>query len=144
MSGLGAFDVGFAGHILKVSTATKRADLALDALAKRGKLAATRTKTIGSKPSSAHTANHMIPVDSLDNDLVQGALEAGFDFNGAANGMWAIQKGAHPNYSARVAEDLRDMAMSNQGMFPTEARALIENYVDRLRLNVIRNNGVID
>jgi RHS repeat-associated protein len=144
MSGLGAFDLGYGGNIAKVYVATKRAELAMDAIKNRGKLSEALTKTIGGKPSAAHTANHMIPVDSLDNDLVQKALEGGFDFNGRANGMWAIQKGKHPNYSARVGRDLADLAEENPGILPSEARSLIESYVDDLRLDVQLNKGIID
>jgi len=59
MSGPGAFDVGYGAHILKVHQATKKADLALNALKNRGKLNEALTKTIGAKPSSAHTATYL-------------------------------------------------------------------------------------
>ncbi|MGR3437937.1 AHH domain-containing protein [Salipiger abyssi] len=54
------------------------------------------------------TAHHVIDVDRLDKDLVQKALEGGFEFNGAENGMWAKQSSGrgHRAYSTWVSRQL--------------------------------------
>ena len=79
---------------------------------------------------SADVAHHLIPVKALkDNKVVQDAVEAGFDFNSATNGI-PINKalhGSHPNYTEYVQKQLTNWATEHQGYNPDDARKFIQN-----------------
>ena len=79
---------------------------------------------------AADIAHHIIPVKLLkENKVVQSAVEAGFDFNSATNGI-AIDKalhGSHPNYSNFVSKELDTWAKANEGYSADDARKFIQN-----------------
>ena len=72
----------------------------------------------------------MIPVKALkDSKVAQNAVEAGFDFNSATNGI-PLDKalhGSHPNYTNYVTERLDALARKNEGYDGKDARSFIQN-----------------
>ncbi|WP_290796207.1 RHS repeat domain-containing protein [Flavihumibacter sp. UBA7668] len=123
----------YAANVENIFTAIeKRGDLR-SALLKSGKLA------------KGEVAHHLIPVKILsENNVVQAAVSAGFDFNGTINGKGVDSKkhntGGHRKYSAWITEQLTNWANDpkNKGFSPEQAREFIEtnlipkakNYVD--------------
>jgi len=98
----------------------------------RGSLRGTLTGI--TKTQDAH---HIIPVQLLkENDVVKKAVEAGFDFNKASNGM-AIEKyvkatgqgrhGPHPQYTNQIRQYLNDWASQNPGY---SAQAAMDELTD--------------
>jgi RHS repeat-associated protein len=85
------------------------------------------------KRGDGKVAHHIIPVTHLENnDVVQAALQAGFDFNGAANGKGLSydkhNSGGHRKYNGMVKQ-LLDTWSENKGKkyTPDEAKKFLED-----------------
>ncbi len=101
-----------------LQTIERRADLALEAVGNRGKLRGA----IGLKAGDNRVAHHLVPIDVLDEPVVQKALEGGFKFNGAENGLAvAGQAGGHTVRNARIRREITDWAADNPDASPAEA-----------------------
>lgn len=97
----------------------------------RGNLRSTLSGILASED-----AHHIIPVQLLkENDVVKRAVEGGFDFNGAMNGL-AIEKyskstglgrhGPHPNYTEQIRQALDDWAELTTNYTPKQAKEFLE------------------
>ena len=79
--------------------------------------------------NSLDAAHHIIPVKALkESKVVQDAIDAGFDFNSATNGI-PIPKnlhGSHPNYTTYVTDALNAWAKDKK-YTPQQAREFIQN-----------------
>lgn len=108
------------------------------AIKQRGALRAVLT---GIKASE--DAHHVIPVQLLkENDVVKKAVEAGFEFNAAKNGL-AIEKfvkstkagrhGPHPKYTEQIRDYLVKWANDNQGFTAQMAKEELEDIVNQVK-----------
>jgi hypothetical protein len=122
-------DVSAYGNALIQNTIKNRGSL-------RGTLSGIKT---------GEDAHHIIPVQLLkENDVVKKAVEAGFEFNTANNGM-AIEKfvkatgvgrhGPHPNYTNQIRNFLNKWKDSpaNVNWTPNDAKNLLDGLVDDLK-----------
>ena len=93
-------------------------------------------------------AHHIIPTQILkSNTVAQDAVNAGFDFNGAVNGigLTKVAEGGvhanHPNYSEQIGEALNKFATDNKGYSPEDAKNFLEGLVGKLK-NQIQKESV--
>ncbi len=104
-----------------------------------GKAAQSGALRRAMKTPSGQQAHHLIPTDVLDNNVVQAALEAGFDFNGKANGLNVVaQSGSHPARTARIRSAFERFARNNPDYTPAQARSFAEGLVRREKADIIR------
>lgn len=78
-------------------------------------------------------AHHLIPVEALQkNEVVQAAVAAGFDFNGAANGIPVSadkhNSGGHKGYNAKVFELIKAWSdkQGDKGFTLEDAKKFLE------------------
>ena len=78
-------------------------------------------KALGKISGEAH---HIIPVKLLkENEVVQDAVSAGFDFNGAVNGVEAvIHHGSHFDYTDKINDLLHEYQKRNPNYTPEQAK----------------------
>jgi RHS repeat-associated protein len=141
MSALGAFDLGYIGNAARVEVAARRANRALDALeaANSGALRIA----LGSR--SGDLTHHVISRDLVDHDVVQAALEGGFDFNGIENGINVVhQAGNHAKYTSRIRDDLSDFAADNPDYTAEEAADFLREVADREKDDIVRNGNRVE
>ncbi|MEP3946026.1 AHH domain-containing protein [Ascidiaceihabitans sp.] len=130
-------DVARSAGVIAIGVKAQRAELALQALkSARANNGAFRKVLATPKGQQAH---HLIPVDVLDNDVVQKALEGGFEFNGKANGISVLTQagGGHRAYNARVRNDLAEFSRLNPNASPKDSANFLRDYADDLRDFVI-------
>jgi hypothetical protein len=127
-------------------------DAIKSAIKNRGSL---REALIGIK--STEEAHHIIPVQVLkDNEVVQKAVEDGFEFNSADNGI-PLEKykvgppesgrhGPHPNYNDQIKKHLEwwSEQPANQGYTPTQAREYIQDLISDIRNQIENPSGRIN
>ena len=124
------------GVARQVDTIMGRFDLAIDAYKGRSGLRAAMSTPQGQQ------AHHLIPVDVLDSNVVQAALEAGFDFNGRGNGMNVLsQAGSHSRRTQRLRDELSSFARRNPDYSASDARNFLENMVRSERRDIIQNGN---
>jgi RHS repeat-associated protein len=97
-----------------------------DAIWDRGKLA----KALGTN-GTLDAPHHVIPVSVLENsEMVQQAVEAGFEFNTIKNGIPIPSSlhntGGHLQYNNKVLKDIKDWEDLNVGYQPKDAKAYLE------------------
>lgn len=107
-------------------------ELALNG-AKNGKL----RKALGLKPGSGD-AHHIIPVQLLkEEEVVKSAVTAGFDFNGAINGIEVMQHhGSHQNYTEAIRTRIKKWMEKNKNYTPEDAKDFIEELTTEFRYEI--------
>ena len=98
--------------------------------ARNGKL----RKALGLKPGSGD-AHHIIPVQLLkEEEVVKSAVTAGFDFNGAINGIEVMQHhGSHQNYTEAIRTRIKKWMEKNKNYTPEDAKDFIEELTTEFR-----------
>jgi hemerythrin-like domain-containing protein len=90
-------------------------------------------------------AHHIIPTELLTkNKVVQDAVEAGFDFNGIANGIGVdkLVKGVgehanHPKYTDQIGEVLNKWKTDMGKKYtPEKAREFLKGYANKLKQQI--------
>jgi hypothetical protein len=78
-------------------------------------------------------AHHIIPVQLIkESKIVQGAIDAGFDFNGVANGIGvkSLSKGGthanHPAYTKKVLRQIDEWAAANPNYTNEQAASFLQ------------------
>lgn len=112
---------------------------------------ASAVKSAYSKSSSLRNAlkltsgeaHHIIPKQLLtDNDVVQDAVVAGFDFNGIINGVKAItHHGSHPKYTESIRQRILDWSKANPNYTPEEAKSFLEGLAKNLKDQISQVDG---
>ncbi|MET3046483.1 AHH domain-containing protein [Flavobacterium covae] len=84
-------------------------------------------------------AHHIIPVEAITkSEVVQKAVDAGFDFNGKINGVGikSLSKGGthtnHPNYTKQVLNNLEKLAKENPNYTAEQAKEYLEKFATKL------------
>ena len=97
-------------------------------------------KALGLTSGEAH---HIIPVQLLkENDVVQDAVAAGFDFNGIQNGIKAlINHGPHPKYTESIRKAISDWKIQNPNYTPEQAKSFIESLAGNIKKQIAKTNG---
>jgi len=108
----------------------KGAELIESQLSRRGALRGALEKA-GKKLDGVWQAHHIIPIEALNkSEVVQAAVQAGFDVNSATNGMALStdkHSGSHKKYNAFILESLGEWAKKQKGdIDPKKAREFIE------------------
>ena len=119
----------------------KRVDAVAKTVAKRGALRKAMGLTDATKE-----AHHLIPVKLLkENDVVQDAVAAGFQFNGKRNGL-AVAKGhgSHPSYTKALEKKINDWKDANPDYTPEQAKAFLEKLADKAKTAITNNGGVVN
>ena len=106
--------------------------------------------------TAGQEAHHLIPVQLLkENQVVKKAVEEGFDFNGAINGIpldkyidatGAGRHGPHKNYTDQIRAYLDEWVElpANKGKWtPQQARDELEDLVGHLRERIKNTSGRI-
>ena len=101
--------------------------------ARNGKL----RKALGLKPGSGD-AHHIIPVQLLkEEEVVKSAVTAGFDFNGAINGIEVMQHhGSHQNYTEAIRTRIKKWMEKNKNYTPEDAKDFIEELTTEFRYEI--------
>ncbi len=131
------------GAVSNVNRTAKRAGLALSAFREaRRNNQAFRKATGAVRDQQAH---HVIPVDTLDHDVVQKTLEGGFKFNGSVNGVAVARQagGGHKAYTGRVRDDLDGFLQANPKASPQEAREFLEDLADDYKDDIVSDGLVV-
>lgn len=72
------------------------------------------------------------------------ALEGGYKFNGAENGMAVLkQAGGHPAYNRRIRQELEDFARRNPKATASEAAEALRRIAERERKQISRLNDEV-
>ena len=97
-------------------------------------------KALGLTSGEAH---HIIPVELLkENNVVQDAVAAGFDFNGVVNGVQATKHhGPHNEYTKMVRRALDDFKKTYPDYTPEQAKVFLENLAGDLKKNIQNNKN---
>ncbi|AWM14185.1 hypothetical protein DI487_10210 [Flavobacterium sediminis] len=134
---------GFEGRTFKSAWAAKKwlgnamefGVKSADAIANRSKLA--KAINITQKGMQAH---HIIPVEALTkSEVVQKAVDAGFDFNGVVNGIGvkALNEGGthanHPTYTKQILENLTKWSKENVNYTGEQAKEYLEKFAGKLK-----------
>ncbi|MBT2563802.1 AHH domain-containing protein [Pedobacter sp. ISL-68] len=129
------------------SKGTKVADAILDNSALR--------KALGAAIKAGEEAHHIIPVQLLKEEkVVQDAVNAGFEFNTAVNGI-ALKKytkageavvdggvhANHPNYTKQIRKALNDFSKANKNYTPAQAKEFLNDLVGELK-SIIKKESI--
>ena len=103
-------------------------------LAIKGARSGKLRKALGLKPGSGD-AHHIIPVQLLnEEDVVKSAVTAGFDFNGAINGIEVMQHhGSHQKYTEAIRARIKKWKEKNKNYTPEKAKDFIEELTTEFR-----------
>ena len=106
----------------------------------KGMRAGKLRKALGLTSGEAH---HIIPVQLLkENDVVQDAVAAGFDFNGIQNGIKALKNhGPHSKYTESIRKAIGDWKNQNPDYTPEQAKAFIESLAGNIKKQISKTNG---
>ena len=98
--------------------------------ARSGKL----RKALNLKPGSGD-AHHIIPVQLLnEEEVVKSAVTAGFDFNGAINGIEVMQHhGSHQKYTEAIRKRIKNWMEEHKNYTPEDAKDFIEELTTEFR-----------
>ncbi|MEZ4906500.1 MAG: AHH domain-containing protein [Saprospiraceae bacterium] len=103
--------------------------------------------------TSTQQAHHLIPIELLEkNEVVQDAVNAGFDFNGIINGKGLssvgnppIHLGSHPHYTTLIESKIADWldVVNNNGTYsPNAAKTYLETLTNQIK-QAINSNPTI-
>ncbi len=97
-------------------------------------------KALGNISGEAH---HIIPVKLLkENEVVQDAVSAGFDFNGAINGVEAIKHhGPHNKYTNEIEGLINAWHNKHKDYTPEQAKNFLEKVADKYKDLIKQNAG---
>lgn len=86
------------------------------------------------------SAHHIIPIQLLkDNEVVQDAVSAGFDFNGAINGVKAVKNhGPHLDYTQKIRTLLDDFIELHPNYTPEDAKNFLESVAKKYKEDIIK------
>ena len=109
----------------------------------KGVRAGRLRKALGLTSGEAH---HIIPVQLLkENTVVQDAVSAGFDFNGAINGVQAIKHhGPHSQYTKKIQEMISSWQERNPNYTPKQAKKFLESIANQYKKQIQKNGGDIN
>ncbi len=123
-----------------LQTIQRRADLAFDAIGNRGALRGA----LGLKNGDGLQAHHLIPIDTLDNPTVQKALDGGFRFNGAENGMAVVgQAGSHGVRTDNIRDQIDRWSQRNPDASPEQAADFLRGLASDQRADINLNGGFV-
>ena len=91
-------------------------------------------------------AHHIIPVKLLKaNEVVQDAVSAGFDFNGAINGVKAVKyHGPHINYTNEIEDKINEWQNMHPNYTPEQAKSFLESMASRYKDIINKNGGRVE
>ena len=97
-------------------------------------------KALGLTSGEAH---HIIPVQLLkENNVVQDAVAAGFDFNGVINGVQAAKNhGPHNKYTNMVEGLINSFKKQNPDYTPEQAKVFLEKLAGDLKKDIQNNKN---
>ena len=129
----GGVGMAMKGARTGVKIAAKYSDDAVQ-LALKGARSGKLRKALNHKPGSGD-AHHIIPVELLQKeDVVKSAVTAGFDFNGAINGIEVMQHhGSHKKYTEAIQTRIKKWEGDNKNYTPEDAKDFIEKLTTEYR-----------
>jgi A nuclease family of the HNH/ENDO VII superfamily with conserved AHH len=88
-------------------------------------------------------AHHLIPKELLRKmDVVKDAVAAGFDFNGAVNGLKvAANHGPHAEYTNAIKNAIIDFEKANPNYTLKQAKVFMEKLAAQAKEAIIKNGG---
>jgi len=98
-------------------------------------------KALGTK--AGDVAHHVIPVELIEKSpLLQKAINEGFDFNGAINGMIIKQRGSHPD---SYWQGVQQVILATQKSMPkASAKEIMEVVSTKLKTMIQSNGNVVN
>ncbi len=129
----GGVGMAMKGARTGVEIAAKYSDDAVQ-LALKGARSGKLRKALNLKPGSGD-AHHIIPVQLLnEEEVVKSAVTAGFDFNGAINGIEVMQHhGSHQKYTEAIRTRIKNWMEKNKNYTPEDAKDFIEELTTEFR-----------
>lgn len=112
-----------------------------------GKGGANKLAKVLGTTGTGKAAHHIIPTDVLSkNDYVQKAVNEGFDFNSAVNGIpldATRHSGGHGNYNKAV-EEMVNGAFTDKANKGKSATEILKGVIGNLKLDIKNSTGKID